>query len=294
MFKDLQDFASRLDTRVVNKRLLENLIRAGALDGLHPNRLELLDGIDMVLGVANREQQARSSDQISMFGGDILQDTRLSLPKKRDWGPMERLEEERAAIGFYLSAHPLDTFGKSLRRVGIATYAEVPAYLRAREKGAIKLAGTVIAKQERISAKGNKFAFIQLSDATGAYEVSVWAEALATYRDVIESNKPLLLTVSGSLEEDHIRLNASRFEDLDKVVAGAAEGMVIRLACNDPIEEISTLLARQRRGRGLVRFEVECGAGRVAELELSERLQVGPTLIAEIGTIPGVDHVEEI
>lgn len=293
-FKDLHDFASRLDARVVNKRLLENLIRAGALDCLHPNRVELLDGIDLVLGVANREQQARGSDQISMFGGDILQEARLCLPKKRDWGPVERLEEEREAIGFYLSAHPLDTFGKSLRRAGIATYAEVPAHLRAREKGVIRLAGTVISKQERVSAKGNKFAFIQLSDATGAYEVSVWAEALATYRDIIDSDKPLLLTVSGSLEEEHIRLNASRFEDLDQVVAGAAEGMVIRLAGSDPIEEIGTLLARQRRGRGLVRFEVDCGAGRIAELELPKRLQVGPALIAEIGTIPGVEHVEEI
>src|SRR5690606_25665548 len=111
-----------------------------------------------------------------------------------DWVPMEKLTEEFSAIGFYLSAHPLDTFGKSLQRIGIAPIKELPARMRAQNKGSIKLAGTLINAREMISKKnGSKFAFVMFSDPTGSFEVAFWAEAWAAYKEVINAGRPVLL-----------------------------------------------------------------------------------------------------
>jgi DNA polymerase-3 subunit alpha len=295
-FKDLTDFASRIDSKALNKRLLENLVRAGALDCLHGNRRVMYENVDKILAVSQREMQARNNDQISMFGDDsgFGKDT-IRMPDGRDWVPMEKLTEEFSAIGFYLSAHPLDTFGKSLQRIGVAPYSELEARMRAQNKGAIKLAGTLINAREMISKKnGSKFAFVMLSDATGSFEVAFWAEAWAAYKEVINSGKPLLLIVSAEFREGQLRIQGQRVEDLEQAVAGAAEGIRIRLTRPDPILEIRELLEKAGRGRGLVNISSVCQDGRIAEIELTDNFKVGPSLIGAVGAIPGVEFAEEI
>ena len=295
-FKDLTDFASRIDSRALNKRLLENLVRAGALDCLHENRRVMFENVDKILAVSQREMQARNNDQISMFGDDsgFGKDT-IRLPDGRDWVPMEKLTEEFSAIGFYLSAHPLDTFGKSLQRIGVAPFAELEARMRAQNKGSIKLAGTLINAREMISKKnGSKFAFVMLSDATGSFEVAFWAEAWAAYKEIINSGRPMLLLVSAEMREGQLRIQGQRVEDLEQAVAGAAEGIRIRLTRTDPIVEIRELLEKAGRGRGLVNISSVCADGRIAEVELADHFKVGPSLIGAVGSIPGVEFAEEI
>jgi len=295
-FKDLTDFASRIDSKALNKRLLENLVRAGALDCLHDNRRVMYENVDKILAVSQREMQARNNDQISMFGDDsgFGKDT-IRMPDGRDWVPMEKLTEEFSAIGFYLSAHPLDTFGKSLQRIGVAPFSELEARMRAQNKGAIKLAGTLINAREMISKKnGSKFAFVMLSDATGSFEVAFWAEAWAAYKEVINSGKPLLLIVSAEFREGQLRIQGQRVEDLEQAVTGAAEGIRIRLTRTEPILEIRELLEKAGRGRGLVNISSVCPDGRIAEIELTDNYKVGPTLIGAVGAIPGVEFAEEI
>ncbi|MFH1803408.1 MAG: DNA polymerase III subunit alpha [Pseudomonadota bacterium] len=295
-FRDLTDFASRIDSRALNKRSLENLVKAGALDCLHGNRKVMFEQTDKILAVAQREMHARNDDQISMFGGDVgFEKDAIVLPEDRDWVPMEKLAEEFAAVGFYLSAHPLDTFGKSLQRIGVATYKELPARMRAHNAGSIKLAGTLISARERISQKnGSKFAFVQFSDATGAFEVAFWAEAWAAYKELITSGKPLLLVVVAETRDGQLRIQGQKVEDLENAVSGAAEGMRIRLSKSDPLSEISEMLAKTGKGRGLVNISSVCPDGRIAEIELGDTFKVGPSLIGVIGAIPGVEFAEEI
>ncbi|MFV1849881.1 MAG: DNA polymerase III subunit alpha [Thalassospira sp.] len=295
-FKDITDFASRIDSRAVNKRLLENLVRAGALDCLTPNRKVMYENVDKVIAVAQREMQARNDDQISMFGDSSgFGKDKIRLPDERDWVPMEKLTEEFSAIGFYLSAHPLDTFGKSIQRIGIAPIKELPARMRAQNKGAIRLAGTLINAREMISKKnGSKFAFVMFSDPTGSFEVAFWAEAWAAYKEIINAGRPVLLIVAAEMREGQLRIQGQRVEDLEQAVAGAAEGIRIRLNRPDPVPEIRQLLEGAGKGRGLVTLSSVCDDGRMAEIELEDNYKVGPSLIGAIGAIPGVEFAEEI
>ena len=107
------DFATRLDTTVVNRRQLENLIKAGAFDSLNPNRRQLFEGVDLILRLANTASGERDSNQTNLFGDSIASDTQmLPLPDVPDWPVTDRLRSEFDAIGLYLSAHPLDAYEK--------------------------------------------------------------------------------------------------------------------------------------------------------------------------------------
>ena len=111
-FKDIDDLAARLDTRVLNKRPMENLVRAGALECLNPNRRQVFEGLETIFETAAAAAVERNSNQMGLFGGEAAPNPKIKLPEVKDWPPMERLAEEFSAIGFYLSAHPLDSYAK--------------------------------------------------------------------------------------------------------------------------------------------------------------------------------------
>src|SRR5262249_25690244 len=151
-FKDLADFARRLDAKSFNRRQFESLAKAGAFDCLNPNRAQTFAATEQLLRWASLAAEERESRQESLFGAmDSSLAPHLSLPAVDDWPPVERLQHEFAAIGFYLSSHPLDPYGKSLERAGILRIAELPAGLAANGATRFKLAGIVIGKKERNS-----------------------------------------------------------------------------------------------------------------------------------------------
>ncbi|MEX2407732.1 MAG: DNA polymerase III subunit alpha, partial [Rhodovibrionaceae bacterium] len=195
-FKSLADFAGRLDGRLVNKRSIENLACAGAFDSLVANRHQVYAAADTVVRHAAAAAEERSSGQVSLFGeaGDS-QSNGIALPQVEDWGPSERLQYEFDAVGFYLSAHPLDSHKKTLERLGVLPHSEL-ARASQLTPGRKTVAGIVVSKQIRTSRKGNRFAFVTLSDSSGVYEVVVFSEVLAAAREYLESNQPLLLEVT--------------------------------------------------------------------------------------------------
>ncbi len=163
-FADIYDLAARAGGRILNRRLLEALIKAGALDRLHANRRQLLAGIDQALryGAAHVEQAA--SDQTSLFGG-LLEQPELPkppLPAVEDLPELERLQQEFEVLGCYLTAHPLAGYKASLAKLGVTPSDQLPFCGGLR----VKLAGVVLGKQERSTAR-SRFAFVQLSDPRG-------------------------------------------------------------------------------------------------------------------------------
>src|SRR5260370_32983048 len=106
---------------------------------------------------------------------------------------MGRLKQEFERMGFYLWSHPLDAYGRSLERVGVVRSAELPARVAMGGSTRFKLAGIVVGKKERTSARGNRFAFLQMSDASGFFEVTVFSEGLAQSRSLLEAGQPLLV-----------------------------------------------------------------------------------------------------
>jgi DNA polymerase-3 subunit alpha len=193
-FATLFDFARRVDLKRVGKRPLEMLARAGAFDQLEPNRARVFEALDSLVAYSAAIHEAKASNQVSLFGDSGSDIPEPRLPFRDDWLPVERLGHEHQAVGFYLSGHPLDDYMSALKRKDVKTLAEITA--RAANGPFVgKLAGSVASKQERKSAKGNRFAFVQLSDPTGLYEVTVFSDVLEQARDYLEPGKNVVLTV---------------------------------------------------------------------------------------------------
>ena len=299
-FKDVADLANRLDTGIINKRQMENLIKAGALDSINPNRRQLFEGVDAITRLAAAAADDRSSNQNSLFGDDLeTAGAALRLPDVPDWAMTDRLRNEFDAVGLYLSAHPLDSYAKSLEKLKVLPYGELMnlALAGATPPGA-KLAGTVIGRKERRNAKGNKFAFVQLSDSSGIYEVTVFSEALAESRDLLEeataTNAPVLVNADIRVEDgDSVRLLVRSFATLDAAAARSTSGFRIFLGGEDAIAPLNGLLARERGGHGVVDLVVPWG-DREAQIRLNDPVKTSPAVQQAIKSIPGIVHVEEI
>jgi DNA polymerase-3 subunit alpha len=291
-FKSLSDFARRVDPRLVNKRAFENLVRAGAFDSLNPNRRQLVENSDRILGGAQAAQRERESGQVSLFGGggeNQTDDIRLSAMP--DWPVHERLGEEFSAMGFYLSGHPLDAYGPALKRLGASTYSAL-ADDRRRAGFKAKLAGTVIKKSERRGRNDQMFAFVSFSDPTGMFEIMLFPEVLAASRPLLEAGKSLLINASAEWDGDELKLRAASILDLDKAAADAGEGMTVRLADASSLGALSAEL--NQAGKGLVNIVVPGASGEEVEIELKKRVAVTAILRNRVAALPGVMSVEAV
>ncbi len=288
-YKDIYDFARRLNPKVINKRQLENLIRGGALDALNENRAQLLASIDLIMGLANQATNERESQQDSLFGDAM--DNQLdnpALPSVEMWLPMERLNEEFNAVGFYISGHPLDDYARAMKQSGVVTYSE----LLQKRSQAERIAGTVAVRQDRRSKQGNPFAFVTLSDPTGRFEAVVFSEALNQYRELLEPGRSVVLGVEIDRDGDDVRLRVQTVRPVDEVAATAAAGLKIFLDTPEPLESIKARLPDE--GRGVVSLVLLAGAGREVEIELKQKFHITPPIRAAIRAVAGVVDVQDI
>jgi DNA polymerase-3 subunit alpha len=290
-FASVADFARRIDPKLVNKRAFESLVRAGAFDGIHANRKQLVDSADRILGGAALSTWERESGQATLFGGREDAHADIKFTETADWLPHERLSEEFSAMGFYLSGHPLDGYASALRRLGAVTYATL---LEDRRRAGFQatLAGTIVKKHERRARSEQTYAFVTLSDPSGMFEVMFFPEVLAQSRNLLETGKSVLVKASAAWEADELKLRAASVQDLDKAVADAGEGLLIQLDRADALGAIATQL--RVPGKGIVRFVVPGGPGEEVEIELSKRQQITPALKGAIKSLPGVAAVESL
>jgi DNA polymerase III subunit alpha len=293
-FKDLFDFARRLDVKSFNRRQFENLIRAGAFECLNPNRAQSFAAIELLLRHASVAAEERASSQVNLFGaGGEATGQRFALPQSQDWSALDRLQQEFAALGFYLSSHPLDAYGKSLARVGVVRYADLKDRLAAGGSTRFRLAGIVIGRKERSSSEGRRFAFVQMSDATGTFEVTLFSEVLTQARELLDSGKPLLVTVDIRADDDALRLTAQRVEPLEGIVAQAAAGLKVVLGETGALPAFKSLLQGEAGGRGHVNVVVSLPTSEV-EIALPGGFRIGPQVLSAVQRLPGVLSVQEI
>ncbi|MDH5748756.1 MAG: DNA polymerase III subunit alpha [Rhodospirillales bacterium] len=287
-FKDIMDFLNRMDVHAVNKRQLENLIRAGAFDHINSNRKQLFESVEVLLRHASAAANDRNSDQIGLFGGEEHPAPAISLQQTSDWPSLERLKEEFDAIGFYLSAHPLDGYGQSLKRVKAILSAEVLAEGRS---GPVNLAGTVIAKKERTSGKGNRYAFVQLTDTSGVFEITVFSELLSSCREILEPGNSLFIRASADFGEDRPRIIAQGIEPLDKVAARAAAGLRVYV---DEIKPLPTLVETlTQKGRGKVTLVSRLDRETEVEIALPGGYAISEDVLRTLKSTPGILDVQE-
>jgi DNA polymerase-3 subunit alpha len=294
-FASLFDFARRVDLKRIGKRPLEMLARAGAFDTLDPNRARVFEALDPLVAWSAALHEAAASAQNSLFGASGADIPEPRLPYRDDWLPVERLAQEHQAVGFYLSGHPLDDYMSALRRKDVETLAQVTA--RADRGPCIaRLAGSVSSRQERKSARGNRFAFVQLSDPTGLYEVTCFSEVLEAAREHLEPGRNVVLTVKAELEGETLKLLAQSVTPIDAVAAQAgARPIRIHLAGTAAVPSLASLLARVEGGtRAQVTLCVAAPDGREIDIELPDPFPVTPQIRGAIKAIQGVVAVEEL
>jgi len=222
-FKDLFDFCSRLDLRKVNRRVIESLIRAGAFDKLEPNRNALLSGVALAISAA--EQTNAHSNQNSLFG-EISDQSVHVLPDVPAWSEQQKLQEEKTALGFYLSGHPYWAYQKDLSNFITTSLAS----LTPREQPQL-LAGIVSGIRIRMTARG-KMAIVGIDDGTTRIEVVVGNELLNQSQQLLKDDQ--LVIVEGRVSNDEfsggIRVNARKLHDLSSLRNSRAS--FLKISCN--------------------------------------------------------------
>jgi len=215
------------------------------------------------------------------------------LPVAADWPPVEKLQHEFSAIGFYLSSHPLDPYSKSLERIGVIRFADLPAGLAANDAARFKLAGIVIGKKERTSARGSRFAFVQMSDPSGLFEVTVFSEMLSQARGLLDSGQPLVVTVDVRSGEESQRLIVQTIEPLDAVVADAAAGLRVFLGEVRALSSLKSVITREAGGRGRVTVVLDLPS-REVEIAIPGGFKIDPQMRAAVKSLPGIVDVHDI
>ena len=289
-FADLADFAARVDPRQLNKLQIENLARAGAFDELDPNRARLFAGAETILRRAQAQAEEAGSGQIGLFGGGAPEP--LRLPNVDDWPDIERLGYEAEAVGFHLTAHPLDGFTALLRRLGAVPLNQVPARA-ATNRGRVKLAGCMVSIKERPTKSGSRMAWLTLSDMGGGCEVTLFSETLTRCRDLLQPGTPLLVTADIGMEGESLRITAQDVISLDRAAADAGADMRIWLNQVRAVDPIRAVLSREGRGKGRI-FLVPMLGEQEVEITLPGFYSVTPRLRQALKGLPGVERVDEV
>ena len=293
-FRDLSDFVHRVDAKQINRRQIEQLIKAGAFDHLEKSRGKLFANIDTLISHINAATELKNSAQNSLFGTEELQ-SKIALADKPDWPELEKLQLEAEAIGFYLSAHPLDSYQKGMERLGVKKYIEVVQGLRVGDSLRCKLAGCVNSFQKRLSKNGNKYAFVEMSDGSSNFEGLLFAEGLSKYEAIIQSGVPLLISVTIDKKEEDAtpRMMINTVETLDQAIAEVTDGLEIYINDIETVRRLKQILDKDRNGRNKIYIKPDNDNWDI-RIALNGGFALYGDILSQIRALPGISKVKEI
>ena len=300
IFVNLFDFSRRLDLRKIGKRPLEMLVQAGAFDVLDTNRHRIFKSLDALVAYSAAIHDQKVSKQVSLFGeaGDDLPEPVLSSVS--DWLPAERLSREFSAIGFYVTGHPLDDYKSAFKVNDILTIEEVEKKVLSGPH-LVKIAGVVVGRQERKSARGNRFAFVQLSDFTGNFEVTLFSDVLEKSRNNLDSGARVILTVEASFEGEQLKLLCRSVTNIDEAIStDTSHGIKIFVEDTKVLPSLISVLGQASENRKIVSKGpihlclISSGLPGEVELDTGLTCDTSPQIRGAIKSLDGVLDVQEI
>ena len=294
-YKDMSDFIHRIDAKQINRRQLEQLIKAGAFDCLESNRGKLFANIDTIIQHIASATELKTSTQSSLFGVEELH-SKIKLADKPDWPELEKLKLEAEAIGFYLSAHPLDSYQKGMERLGVKPASEVFFGIKTGDNICAKLAGCVNSFQKRVSKKsGNKYGLLSMSDTTSAFEGFLFSEDLTHYEEVVNSGLPLLVSVVINKQSDDSSplVMIKRVETLDKAIAEVSNGLEITINDVSVVSKLHEVLKGDRNGKNKIYIKPQDENWDI-RIELSGGYGLYGDILSNIRSLSGVTTIKEI
>ena len=293
-FSDLFDFCQRIDLKKANRRVLETLIRSGAMDRLGPNRATLMDALPEALRIAEQRLRDAAMGQTDLFGlgGDVA-GTGQYRPR-REWDEEERLRGEKETLGLYLTGHPIERYLPELERFISSRIVDI----KPTRNQVITVAGLIVAMNTRNSKRGGKLAFITLDDRSGRIELVVFPEDYERYRDLLVKDR--LLVVEGDVSVDEYsggyRVSAREIYDIEGARSRFAKRLVIAVeqkrAGNGFIRSLAETLEPYREGGCPVAIDYR-HASASATVILGEQWRVRPAdlLLQKLTDLAGEDRV---
>ena len=291
-FADPYDLVRRLGGRIVSKRIVEALAKAGAFDQLCVNRRQVVESADTLLRAAQAAAEDVDSGQVSLFGGQPSVSNAPKLTAVEDWPTLERLQAEMEAIGFYLSAHPLDGYLAAMEQYGITRSDRIIERLVSGQPGRLRLAGVVLGKQERVTER-TRFAYVALSDPWGQFEVTLFSELLNRSRELLDGKAALVVEADGRVDGDMVRLTAHKVEPLENLLVPHVPDLVIRVSSIEAALFMRPLLAGKATRPGRLRLVIDSADGEVV-LALPDTLGLPPSRRTDLEKLAGVIEVREM
>lgn len=293
-FHSLEEFARRMPKEACNKRQLENLVKAGALDCVHDNRRQAFNAIEQILLQAEFFRREAESNQSSLFGGDAPDAApAFRLSDGPDWTQADKLRLEFEALGLYLSSHPMDQYESHLARLKITCSDQLEDKVSGQGTARLRLAGQISSVQERVSGKGNRFAFVQLTDKSGSFEVTLFSETLLKHRDLLKSEGALLVTADARRENETIKLLCVRLQTLEDVIAQNHTGLGLWIHNTECLDEIKTVLRDDGGGHAPLKFFVDTGK-EIVEISMPYKFRLSGALRESLKSIRGVIGIKDI
>jgi len=294
-FKSLYDFCERIESRYLNKRVFESLIRSGAVDSLGP-RESMLVSVDDALAALQRASRTRESGQHGLFGSAAAPAlSPFELREAAPWSEEERLASEYAMLGFYVSGHPLAKYASRLQDLKTISLDLVEEQRNGKE---ITVASLIVGTRPMRSKKGARWAIFTIQDMTGVQELLAFPECFARLEQVLKPGNPLLLKVRVQVEEAGTRLSLQEARRLDELPErAAADEFRVRLEMGSLSENVLDRLEdvfASAPGPCPVVFEMCAPDGSVAVLRAQQRVKSTPELAETVRQICGARSVAAV
>jgi DNA polymerase III subunit alpha len=295
-FKSLYDFCERIETRFLNKRVFESLIKSGAVDSLG-GREQMLASVDDAINALQRAARSKESGQHGLFFGKGSSESKVhfELRDAPSWSEEERLASEYAMLGFYVSGHPLEKYSSLLKEMNVVPLEQVEGQRNGKE---LMVAGLIVGARPMRSRKGARWAIFTLQDMTGVQELLTFPESFARLENILKPGTPLLLKVKVQIEEAGSRLSLQEARLLQDIShRSAASEFRVRIDLHNlsenVMERLESLFAKSP-GSSVVVFELRAADGTVAMLQSQQRIRIQPELVEAVRQICGQQAIQMV
>ena len=296
-FASIFDFCQRVDSTKVNKRVLESLIRCGALDATGVYRSRLMAVMEEALDYGQRIQRERNSAQMSLFDSGSGEDLVINLPAippLEEWDDREKLQQEKETLGFYVTGHPLDQYKPLLEKF---TNVDALSIRETADKSAVRIGGTIAGAKVIRTRKDELMGFATVEDLNGSVEVVVFPSVYASCADLLTADRPVLVQGQAQVEESGVKILADTVIPMEQ--AEATWTVEVRLMIDsattdrDTLERVhQTLIRYPGPCKGYVHICMDDDNQAVVSMDDDLRIRYCEAMTREINAIVGYDAVQ--